>query len=73
MDIKYLCFSKCFAGAANWGGGGVNFAAIYCKTHLKLIFKNRIQKYVYCSDFSFWFYNLPMSHLKIQPQQHLAF
>lgn len=62
MDIKYLRFAKCFAGAAN-----ANFAAIYCKAHLKLIFKNRIQKYVYCSDFSFWFYNLPMSHLKIQP------
>lgn len=56
MDIKYLCF------AAN-----ANFAAVYCKARLKLIFKNRIQKYVYCSDFSFWFYNLPMSHLKIQP------
>lgn len=46
---------------------------VYCNAHLKLIFKNRIPKYVYCCDFSFWFYNLLMSHLKVQPQPHLAF
>lgn len=55
MDIKYLCFSKCFAGAANWGGGGVNFAAIYCKTHLKLIFKTEYKNMFIAVTFHFGF------------------